>query len=140
MLIEVRREEMLPLCTIGKLYIDGKYECYTLEDVVREVSGQPVPRWKIPGKTAIPAGSYPLQVTLSNRFKRMLPLLVGVPGFEGVRIHPGNTDADTEGCILVGSTRLVNAIGGSRIAFQALFQKIQQALDRKETITITIGD
>lgn len=135
MKITVKREEFHPTCTIGKLFVDGEFECYTLEDAVREVSGEPVPNWKIPGRTAIPSGEYQLQVTMSNRFKRLLPLLVDVPGFSGVRIHPGNTDADTEGCILVGDTRMDYAIGSSRVAFQRLFGKIQQAKD----ITITIG-
>ncbi len=108
-------------CTIGKLYIDGNFECYTLEDLVRTV--------KIAGITAIPTGQYSVIIDMSNRFKRLLPLLVNVPNFAGVRIHPGNTAADTEGCILVGTG--VAADGGSivnsRIAFNSLFDKMQAA-------------
>ena len=77
------------------MYLDGRFGVLHLEDVVRQ--GE-----KVPGQTAIPEGIYTVQITFSNRFKRDLPLLLNVPNFEGIRIHPGNTDADTEGCILVG--------------------------------------
>lgn len=84
--------------TIGRLYIDGKYFCDTLEDPVRKV--------KIKGKTAIPAGTYEVIVNRSPRFKRLLPRLLNVPNFEGVLIHRGNTAEDTAGCILVGENKI----------------------------------
>lgn len=112
--------------TIGELHIDGKFECYTLEDKEREV--------KIKSETAIPKGTYIVGITLSNRFKRLLPILINVPNFEGVRIHSGNSNHDTEGCILVGTTRSEDYIGNSRIAFQKLFKKMQLA----KSITLTI--
>jgi len=112
--------------TIGELYVDGKFECYTLEDKEREV--------KIKCETAIPKGEYKVIINLSNRFKILLPLLISVPNFEGVRIHPGNTNHDTEGCILVGTTRSKDFIGNSRIAFKKLFEKMKKAKD----ITLTI--
>lgn len=140
MILSVRREEFYPACTIGRLFVDGVFECFTLEDTVRE-RAEPVVRWKVPGLTAIPKGTYEVQVTMSQRFNKLLPLLIGVPGFSGVRIHPGNTSADTEGCILVGAGKRDYAITASRLAFQNLFQKIQQACYRKEPVTITIkGD
>ncbi len=140
MLITVRREQFLPHCTIGRLFVDGVFECYTLEDAVRETA-DPVERWKIPGETAIPRGMYPVTLTLSPRFKRVLPLLGGVRGFSGVRIHSGNTAEDTEGCILVGTTRLPAGVGNSRIAFSRLFAKLQAAADKKEPINLIIeGD
>lgn len=80
--------------TIGKLYIDGQYFCDTLEDTVRKV--------KIAGKTAIPAGTYKVKKTMSPRFKKILPEILNVPNFSGVRIHAGNTAADTDGCLLLG--------------------------------------
>ena len=101
------REEFTTESTVGKLHFrlspkDGwTWLCWTLEDVVREIPGQPVTAWKIKRETAIPRGAYPIRVTYSNRFKTALPLLLDVPGFEGIRIHGGNTKADTEGCILV---------------------------------------
>lgn len=112
--------------TPGTLLVDGKFECFTLEDVVR-------PK-KIPGETAIPAGTYKVIIDMSNRFKRLLPLLIDVPGFAGIRIHPGNTDKDTEGCILVGTSRSKDFVGNSRVAFDALFKKMQAA----KSISITI--
>lgn len=112
--------------TIGELYVDGKFECYTLEDKERDV--------KIKSETAIPKGTYIVGITLSNRFKKLLPILINVPNFEGVRIHSGNTNHDTEGCILVGTTRSKDFIGNSRVAFQRLFKKMQSVKD----ITLTI--
>ena len=88
---------------------------YSLEDVVREVPGRPVAEWKVPGKTAIPAGRYRLRWTMSARFKREMLLLEGVPGFAGIRIHAGNTDADTEGCILLGMGHVFDSNGRCRL-------------------------
>ena len=89
---------------------------HTLEDTVREIEGEPVETWKIPGQTAIPRGRYQVLWTFSNHFKEYLPLLVDVPGFSGVRIHSGNVASDTEGCVLLGMGRAVNSISSSRIA------------------------
>ena len=108
--------------TIGELLIDDAHECWTLEDVVRPTGV------KVPGETAIPAGRYRVTVTFSKRFQRLLPLVNDVPGFEGIRIHPGNTAADTEGCILVGVTKGENSVGQSRMAFEPLFAKIAAAV------------
>jgi hypothetical protein len=102
--------------TFGELLIDGVFECYTLEDSIR-------PK-KIPGKTAIPAGQYAVALTWSERFQTKLPLVIGVPGFEGIRIHAGNTEADTEGCILVGKDRTKDRIIASRLALAALLTKL----------------
>jgi Family of unknown function (DUF5675) len=115
--------------TTGELAVNGKFECYTLEDIEREV--------KIKSKTAIPIGRYEVVITFSNRFKKPLPLLLKVPNFEGIRIHTGNTAKDTEGCILVGKTRSVDMIGNSRLAFESLFLKLVNAA-KKEKIFITI--
>jgi hypothetical protein len=106
--------------TIGDLYIDGQYFCHTLEDTILDV--------KIAGVTAIPYGRYEVIINFSNRFQRPMPLLLNVPGFLGIRIHSGNTDEDTEGCILVGFTEAENFIGNSKSAFSQLFSKIQTAL------------
>jgi hypothetical protein len=82
-----------------------EFVCWTLEDPVREIPGRPVSSWKIPKETAIPFGAYRVSLTMSNRFKVVLPLLCDVPGFTGVRLHGGNTDEDTEGCPLVAHRR-----------------------------------
>jgi hypothetical protein len=126
MQITVKRLHKTDTSTIGELSIDGLFECYTLEDVERPV--------KIKNETAIPKGTYKVIINQSNRFKRLLPLLIDVPGFEGVRIHSGNSNHDTEGCILVGRTRSKDFIGQSRKAFEKLFKKMQAA----KNITITI--
>lgn len=117
--------------TAGRLY---QLECFTLEDQERLE--------KAPGKTAIPPGKYEVVVTFSNRFQKLLPLLLNVPGFSGVRIHSGNTAADTEGCILVGGddgNPRDGWLGRSREAFAPLFAKIQAAIASGEKVWITIG-
>ena len=95
---------------------------------------------KLAGATCIPAGSYPLVINRSARFRRLLPQLLGVPGFEGIRIHPGNTDADTEGCILVGQTRSEDFVGSSRAALRALFTKLQAATAAGSKVRVTVVD
>lgn len=124
--------------TIGKLYDENQFICYTLEDKVREVAGEPVESWKKQNETAIPTGVYPVTITMSTRFRTRLPLLLNVPGFTGIRIHTGNSSKDTEGCILVGSTWDGKSgwIGSSKVAFSILFPMIEQA---KEPVTITIS-
>ena len=131
MKIELRRKVFTSSSTIGELFLNDQFECFTLEDRVRP------PGVKIPGQTAIGEGTYEVIITLSQRFKRDLPLLLNVPNFEGIRIHTGNTSADTEGCILVGTTEQPDMILKSRIAFNALFPKIQDAL-RIGKVFITI--
>lgn len=116
--------------TMGDLYIDGQFECFTCEDEIRNA--------KVPGETAIPYGTYNVIINMSNRFRRELPLLLDVPGFAGIRIHTGNTDDDTDGCILPGKIKHANYVGQSRDAFNALFTKMRQAIANGETITIEI--
>lgn len=129
MLLE--RLQLDPDVTIGSLSVDGDFRCWTCEDPVRG-DGDPaaVNAWKVPGKSAIPYGLYAVQITPSQRFQRLMPLLIAVPGFTGVRIHPGNTAADTEGCILVGRDRYSKSIGHSILAYAPLFAELQYALQR----------
>lgn len=131
MKIDVARTLCGDSCTIGDLFIDGLFNCYTLEDVVR-----PADAPKVFGQTAIPYGTYQVIISFSPHFNRDLPLLVGVPGFEGVRIHPGNTAADTEGCLLVGLGRSDGAVTKSVAAFDLVFPQIRDALQRGEEVTI----
>lgn len=136
--LDLLRDPSGPGATIGQITIGGRHACYTCEDVARP--GQP----KVPGETAIPEGRYRIVVTRSERFSRLaghdvfLPLLLDVPGFEGIRIHPGNTAADTEGCILPGISRTRESVGQSRLAFDVLFARIQTALAAGEEVWITI--
>lgn len=131
MKIVVEREQFDAEFTIGRLSTDGVFRCYTLEDTVR--AGE-----KVFGKTAIPAGTYDVALTFSNRFQRTLPLLLKVPGFDGIRIHPGNTAADTEGCLLVGKVRMAAAVGQSRVAFDDLYPTLEDAFVKGDPISITI--
>ena len=92
--------------TVGRLFLDGHYICDTLEDRVRELpDNEAGPFYKVPGETAIPKGRYQVIVNLSPKFQRRLPLLLNVPFFEGIRIHRGNHQDHTEGCILVGENK-----------------------------------
>lgn len=126
MQITIKRLHKTDTSTIGELLIDGIFECYTLEDIERPV--------KIKAETAIPKGTYKVIINQSNRFRRLMPLLLNVPDFEGVRIHAGNTNHDTEGCILVGRTRFKDFIGQSRKAYEKLFKKMQAAKEISLTI------
>jgi hypothetical protein len=122
--LQVKRTDFSEESTIGELWVNGGFECYTLEDKVRPV--------KIAGKTAIPSGRYEVIINFSQRFQKQLPLLLNVPNFEGVRIHPGNTAANTEGCILVGETKTENFVGESRWAFNRLFEKLKAASETEK--------
>lgn len=119
MQIQIKRHFKGPQYTVGRLFVDGIYECDTLEDTVRPDGV------KIAGQTAIPAGTYKVTITYSPRFKKMLPLLHNVPNFTGVRIHTGNTHEDTDGCILVGYNRVKGRVCDSRAAFRRLFAKLE---------------
>lgn len=138
MILTLLREPSTPLATIGRLYLGGEPFCWTLEDPVREVPGEPVERWKIPGKTAIPAGRYGVILTQSPRFGRELPLLTGVPGFTAVRIHAGNRPEDTEGCILPGFDRGEIFVGRSREAEAAILYRLVGARTRGDPVTIDV--
>jgi len=117
----------------GKLYVDGTFECYTVEDAPRSV--------KVYGKTGIPAGRYKIVITMSTRFGKRLPLLLDVPGFEGIRIHSGNSSKDTEGCIIVGAVNDRTDddwVGSSKVALNRLLPKIEDALAVREEVWIEI--
>lgn len=130
--LRLERIELHPAYTMGRLYINGNAECWVLEDTVRE------PGVKVPGATAIPFGSYTVILDHSRRFNRIMPLICDVPGFRGVRIHAGNTVADTEGCLIVGTTRIGATVIHSRSAFNALLAKLEAAKARGESITLDI--
>ena len=118
--------------TIGRLEDEnGMKISDTLEPTWRDYKGGEL---KIPKKSAIPEGTYSVVVTKSQRFGRYLPLLVGVPGFEGVRIHSGNTSRDTEGCILVGQNLQVGKVLWSRITLE----KLMKLIENEKEIYLTI--
>lgn len=132
MIIIIKRIFKGPDYTIGRMSIDGKYFCDTLEDTVRK------PGVKIPGKTAIPAGKYKIKLTESLRFGKLMPRLENVPGFTGVLIHSGNTAEDTEGCILVGKNRVKGKVLDSRETFARLFRLLFVAERGGEALQIEI--
>jgi hypothetical protein len=135
--IELLRSTFDDDCTLGTLSLDGKFECFTLEDVDRHLE-DPKKGVKVYGNTAIPRGVYKVIINKSTRFKRDMPLLLQVPYFEGIRIHSGNTSADTDGCILLGDTRANDRIGESRIAFDRFFAKLRAAIDGNEEVIIEV--
>ena len=125
--------------TGGRLYCNAVFECFTLEDEVREVAGQPVEKWKIKDKTAIPRGKYRVILSFSPHFQKRLPELLNVPGFTDIRIHKGNTDVDTKGCLLVGDGEPENDfMGKSGQAFDRVFARISEAINTGEEVWITL--
>lgn len=128
--IIVFRDTFTEKSTIGTMYVDGEFQCYTLEDVLRLE--------KVYGKTAIPCGVYEIELNYSPKYKRIMPQILGVPNFQGIRIHSGNSAEDTEGCILVGQIKSKDYISNSKLAYKALYSKLEKAFEANDTITITI--
>lgn len=126
--------------TFGKLFADGVFLCYTLEDPVREVEGQPVASWKIHGATAIPQGEYSVTLDNSPRFGPDTLTVNSVPGFVGVRMHAGNTQADTEGCPLLGTAINDRGIAGgtSRPAVALVKIAVAQAIREGGRVTMKV--
>lgn len=137
MKLVVIREPSREYGTYGKLYINGLFECHTLEDVDRrlEVGGK-----KIPGETAIPRGTYDVTIDMSTRFKKLMLRVKGVPQFEGIRIHAGNKSADTEGCILLGNGRGTPTLPllNSKDAVTKVQAAVAAALAGKQPVTLEI--
>ena len=127
---------------IDKLYIDGKYFSDALEDpdrgLIDSMSLEEIKKIKIKGNTCIPYGTYNITITYSPRFKKNLPLLNNVKGFDGIRIHSGNKPQDTEGCLLPGFNKVKGQVIDSRITTDKLIAQIQQVLNKGEKVTITI--
>lgn len=153
MRLKVERKWKKDTYTIGRLYIDGVLFCNTLEDRDRGLKRydtlSKIRQVKVPGETAIPTGTYAVSMTVvSPKYSAVkwyrdlcdgkMPRIVGVPGFEGILIHPGNTALDTMGCILVGKNTKVGQLTSSKETFKDLYLKMKAAFDRGETITIDI--
>lgn len=140
MKLTLKRIALRPTYTIGKLYIDDVYFCDTIEDTVRDLNkngkfdnGEK----KIHSKTAIPYGTYEIKWTYSPRFKKYTPQLMNVPSFEGIRIHAGNTSADTEGCLILGKNKQVGKVLNSRDTINKFYPIINEACSNgKVTIEI----
>lgn len=134
MKLRVERLWKKPAYTVGRLFVDGKLFCNTLEDTVRDLSNEK----KVYGKTAIPYGKYKVVYNWSPKFGRNLPRLLNVPAFEGILIHPGNTADDSAGCILVGRNTEVGRLTESRYTSDKLNMLIEDAQRGGESITIEI--
>ena len=134
MKITVQRDIFTPNSTTSKIYVDDALFCYGLEDVDRKLECSP--EYKVDGETAIPRGTYKVIVNFSNRFQKLMPQVVDVDGFAGIRIHPGNTKADTHGCLLVGTARDQDKVTNSRVAYERLLEAIEHALDAGKDISI----
>lgn len=134
--LELIRKTRTNTSTIGELFIDGEFECFILEDKDRGLrKDMPISELitkKVKAKTAIPEGRYEVVINFSNRFKKLLPLLLDVPAYAGIRIHPGNTATDTEGCLLPGVNKAIDKVTSSRSAFTALFDKMKAASSREK--------
>lgn len=118
--------------TFGSLWVNDVWQCFTLEDVIREPREQGiivdrvawVESWKVHGQTAIPAGRYVVKLTFSNRFQRITPEIIGVPGYLGIRFHPGNKAEDTDGCVLPGERRGEKTVLNSKVAYDQLMLRL----------------
>jgi Family of unknown function (DUF5675) len=146
--IVLKRDTFTKKSTIGTLTVNGIFECYILEDVDRglkdTMSLEEIAKLKVHGQTAIPYGVYKVVVTRSDRFSNLLghdvylPLLLGVKGFTGIRIHSGVKPEDTEGCQLPGRKKGVDTISESKLAFAPLNEKINAAIKAGEIVTYQI--
>ena len=134
--LSINRFALKEKYTIGRLSVDGLYLCDTLEDRVRELPGNEAgPFHKIPGETAIPRGYYQVIVTFSHKFQRRLPLLLNVPFYSGIRIHRGNHENHTDGCILVGENKAEGKVLNS-IYWEEYLTKLIDEYEGETWITI----
>jgi hypothetical protein len=132
------REPSVEGATISKLFHGLEFICDVLEDEIREVEGVPVESWKVKEKTAIPAGNYPITLVHSNRFGADTLTLNNVPGFLYIRIHGGNTQHHTEGCLLPGTRNSKNTIAGSQTALRELRELVVPEIQAGNAVTIEI--
>lgn len=140
--IRVKRIARKDGYTIGQMSLNGDYFCDTLEDTDRGLKDtmqvNEILAKKVKGQTAIPTGKYDVILTFSPRFKRVLPLLLNVKGYEGVRAHAGNQNKDTEGCLLVGENKVKGQVINSRATLERLMSVLLECEKRKEKVTILI--
>ena len=152
MKLELKRIAKKDKYTIGHLYVNGKYFCDTLEDPDRglssSMSNSQIAMKKIKGDTAIPTGTYNITLDIvSSKYSNFskypyvkfcggkMPRLLNIPGYEGVLIHAGNTQKDTEGCLLVGENKVVGKVINSQVTWKKLYEILQKD---KDNLSITI--
>lgn len=142
MKLRLERRYLGPEYTIGHLFINGLYFCDTIEDKVRDFNkdgdlldpGED----KVYAKTAIPYGKYRVELSMSPKFKRLLPMVLNVKHFTGIRIHRGNTAKDSAGCILPGENKVKGTVLNSTSYEKAIVRKMKEATRRGEEIDIQI--
>ena len=122
--IQIKRFAFKETYTIGKLYVDGVYICDTIEDKVRVLNSA---KDKVYGFTAIPCGEYKADVAFSNKFRYNVVRLFGVPYFEGIYIHKGNTEKDSLGCIIVGYNDKKGWVSKPTVALNKLIEALEGA-------------
>lgn len=140
--IRVKRIARKDGYTIGRMSLNGSYFCDTLEDTDRglksTMSEEEILSKKRKGITAIPTGEYDVILTFSPKFKRVLPLLLNVPGYQYIRVHHGNLPSSTDGCLLVGENKVKGQIINSRATLEKLMSVLLECEKRKEKVTILI--
>jgi len=140
--LQLKRETFTEQSTIGTLSIDGVFECFILEDKDRGLNDtltlEQISKVKVYGKTCIPYGRYEIEWTMSARFKVFMPILLNVKGYAGIRIHKGNTEIDSLGCLLCGTRKKSNMITESTLATKNLYAKIEAVKKQGQRIYITI--
>ena len=142
MLLKLSRDWPLEKRTIGRLYLiresaigtAEEFVCYVCEDRVRKPGEK-----KVPGETAIPRGTYPVILSYSPKFRRILPEILKVPDFEGIRIHKGNSEDDTRGCLLVGLERDPQGVYDCDTALDKVIGLLSRAKAKNEAVTLKIA-
>lgn len=141
MKLTLRRLYRKPEYSIGKLYIDGVYFCDVVEDTDRGLYSYmnigEISKIKVKHETAIPYGIYKIRLSMSPKYKKILPEIMNVPGFSGVRIHSGNWASDSSGCLIVGKNTVKGGVTSSRVTMKALMKKLQ-SIPTTELIEIEI--
>lgn len=132
----IDRTDFTEITSEGSLFVDEVFECYTLEDTDRHLETHP--EAKVQNLTAIPRGTYKIELRFSPHFNTVTPHVLNVPNYEFVLIHWGNYAKDTDGCVLVGQTKGHDFIGSSRLAFEALSAKIEHAINSGDSVTLEI--
>lgn len=142
MKVKVERKYKKDTYTIGILFINGEKFCNTLEDKDRGLTDKmteaEIKKIKVYGETAIPTGTYKVEMTYSQKYKKIMPELKNVKGYSGIRIHSGNTAKDSLGCLLLGENKEVGKVVNSRVTCDKFYAKVNEAIKKGELVTITI--
>ena len=142
MKVKIERKWKKDTYTIGNVYINGLWFCNSLEDKDRgltsKMSEEEIFDVKVKGETAIPSGLYNLAYTYSPKLHKYAPLVLNVKGFSGIRIHSGNTDKDSEGCIILGLNKKKGEVINSRYTCNNFYHMVEDALDKGQLVTLEI--